>query len=144
MTVSVRTAMLGRAVRTFPLGSVPRTPCPRAGAWGCCRTAGAPGSRSHTWCCRETRRSRGSSLHSWGEGGSNEVTESHWLKVHPPSAPTSPYRCFPTWTTDYGSEEKGNRGHGTEGTASWGSVTVRFFSLVSDVRVRVGNLRVTF
>lgn len=100
MTVSVRMAMLGRAVRTFPLGSVPRTPCPRAGAWGCCRTAGAPGSRSHRWCCRETRRSRGSSLHSWWEKAMRSLIHTGSESI--PVCTHLPIQVLPTWTIDYG------------------------------------------
>ena len=35
-------------------------------------------------------------------GGNNVVTESNWLLVHPLSAPTSKFRCFPSWTTQFG------------------------------------------
>lgn len=57
----------GRGGPTSPRGSAPRTRGRRAVGWGCCMTAGAPGSRSHSSCCTETTGSRGSSLRSWGE-----------------------------------------------------------------------------
>lgn len=103
----------GRAVPTFPRGSVPRTPGPRAGEWGCCRTAGAPGSRSHRWCCRETTRSRGSSLRSWGEEalGSLSQTGSEFIPCAPPSNNLHVSRVWTVGTVSW--EGKENRSHRT-------------------------------
>lgn len=129
---------------TSPRGSVPRTPGPRAGGWGCCRIAGAPGSRSHRWCCRETTRSRGSSLRSWGEeaaAGSRRRTGAVHPCVHPP--PTD-FPCPPplTPTVDRWLAAGKGKGTGAIGPNRMGWVPGNrgpweTFSLVSDFRVKV-------
>lgn len=128
----------GRAAPTSPRGSGPRTPGPRAAEWGCCRIAGAPGSRSHRWCCRETTRSRVSSLHSWGEEAvasqSQTSSASPAVCAHLQIPPRVPHvDCWiPGW------EGTGKRSHRTGLDTS---SPVRSFSSVSDFRVKVGPLR---